>query len=270
MKKLIYTAAALAVMIMPAAVFAQSQQLTVPLSSPGKSFKLEAGLISGSITVTAYDGKDIVIDAHSEGGRKEETEHKTGLRRLGDGDRLEINAHENDNNVSVSSAMVNKQTDLIIKVPRTSGVFKISAVNDGNIVVNNANGEFEVINVNGYIRMNNVSGSVVANTVNGDVKVTFRSVDAKAAMAFTTLNGDVDVTFPANFKANAKLKSDAGDIYTDFNLVTNNRQPVAQKSGGKGLYKIKVDDWVYGKIDGGGPQVLMKNMNGSIYIRKSK
>ena len=38
------------------------EQLVVPLSDPGKPYKLEVGLVDGSITVTGYEGKDIIID----------------------------------------------------------------------------------------------------------------------------------------------------------------------------------------------------------------
>ena len=36
------------------------------------------------------------------------------------------------------------------------------------------------------------------------------------------------------------------------------------------MYQLKLDDWIIGKINGGGPEVLMKNMNGNIYVRKNK
>jgi DUF4097 and DUF4098 domain-containing protein YvlB len=110
----------------------------------------------------------------------------------------------------------------------------------------------------------------VANTVNGKVEVTFKTIDPKAPMAFSTLNGNVDVTFPASLKANVKLKSDRGDIYTDFDVVTEQHKPNVSRSGGSGMISLKIEDWVYGKIDGGGPEIMMKNMNGNIYIQKAK
>ncbi len=82
----------------------------------------------------------------------------------------------------------------------------------------NVKGELEVNNVNDKITLTNISGSVVANTVNGDVDVTFKSIDPKAPMAFSTLNGDVNVTLPADTKANLKLKSDNGDVFSDFDI----------------------------------------------------
>ena len=36
------------------------------------------------------------------------------------------------------------------------------------------------------------------------------------------------------------------------------------------MFQLKKDDWVLGKINSGGPEVMMKNMQGNIYLRKSK
>ena len=37
-------------------------------------------------------------------------------------------------------------------------------------------------------------------------------------MAFTSLNGNVDVTLPPSTKANLRLRSDRGDVYSDFDV----------------------------------------------------
>ncbi len=89
-------------------------------------------------------------------------------------------------------------------------------------------------------------------------------------MAFSTLNGNIDVSFPATLKANVKLQSDHGEMFTDFDMEADKAQPKVNRTSGQGLYRINVESWVYGKINGGGPQLMMKNMNGNIYIRKTK
>jgi hypothetical protein len=262
----------IAVLLLNTRIQAQSgsSQLVVPLSDPGKPYKLSAGLVRGSITVTGYEGKDIVIDAQSgEEKRGHVKEEGNGMKRLIGNNNLDITAEEKNNEVNVHGSF-SKAINLTIKVPQNGAKLKISTINDGHIIASNVNGELEITNVNGYIKLTGVSGSVVANTVNGDVTVTFRSIDTKAAMAFTTLNGNVDVTFPATLKANVKLKSDRGDIYTDFDVVNSVQKPAVTKTNKNGMYSLKIDDWVYGKIDGGGPELLMKNMNGNIYIRKAK
>lgn len=110
---------------------------------------------------------------------------------------------------------------------------------------------------------------MVANTVNGDIVVTFNKIDANAPMAFSTLNGDVNVTLPADTKANLKLKTDNGEIFSDFDVDVDKTPGKTEKSSTPGLYKIKKEDWVYGKINGGGAEMLMKNMQGDIYLKKA-
>jgi hypothetical protein len=259
-------------MLLTTSLWAQNdkaEQLTVPLSDPGKPYKLNVDLVQGSITVMGYEGKDIVITTQADEHRKANREAGGGMRRLDGGSAADIKAEEKNNKVSVSAEMARK-VNLVIKVPQNGGTLNLSSVNDGNIMVSNVSGEMEVSNTNGGIKMSNVSGSVVANTTNGNVSVSFKSIDTKAAMAFTSFNGNVDVTFPAGLKANVKLKTDRGNIYTDFDVVNEARKPDVTRTAKDGMYSLKIDDWVYGKIDGGGPEVLMKTFNGNIYVRKAK
>lgn len=249
---------------------ADKEQLVVPLSQPGKAYKLDVGLVDGSITVVGYEGKDIIIDVRDKERGEKRQHNRDGMHSLSTGRRADIQANENNNSVTVE-AEAGKTTNLVLKVPQGGVTMKLSTVNDGDIIVSNVNGDLELTNTNGGIKASGISGSVVANTVNGNVIVTFKSIDPKAAMAFTTLNGNVDVTFPASLKANVKLKSDRGEIYTDFDVVAEEHKPtVSNKSTAKGkMYSLKIEDWVYGKINGGGPQLMMKNMNGNLYIRKN-
>lgn len=248
----------------------QKQQLVVPLSEPGKPFKLTIGLLSGSIKVTSYEGKDVVIDVTGEDKRKSNKESSNGMKRITAGNGMDVTAEEKNNNVSVRSHSWSAPVHMVIKVPQGEAKMKLSTNNDGDIVVNNVSGELEINNLNGDVQATGISGSVVATSLNGDVIVGFKTIDPKAAMAFSTLNGKIDVTFPATLKANMKLKSDHGEIYSDFDVDADKTQPVPSKSGSGGTYRIKIDNTVHGKIGGGGPEMMMKNMNGNIYIRKAK
>ncbi len=253
-------------------LFAQ-QQITVPLSDPGKSYKLEMHLLDGSIKIVGYEGKDIVIDVETDSAkshRNDDGGSGTGMRRINGGNGLDLTATENSNTVSITSGFAKRNATVVVKVPQTTADFKVTTVNNGNINISNVSGTLEVINVNGSIACTNIAGSVVANTVNGEVKVTFKSIDAKAAMAFTTLNGNVDVTLPADAKENLKLKSERGEIYSDFDMAIDKTQPKTQITNEDHMHRITIEDWVYGKINGGGPEMLMKNMQGNIYVRKAK
>ncbi|MRS64619.1 DUF4097 family beta strand repeat-containing protein [Larkinella terrae] len=255
------------------------EQLTVPLSDPNKPGKLHVGLINGSIHVVGYAGKEVVIDAVAElnsnynsPNKKRESkpdELASGMKKISTRGDFDISAEEKNNNVKVNSNSMRRTVNLTIKVPQQFSL-KVSTVNHGEISIENVTGEFEVNNVNGPIQLTNIAGSAVANTVNGQLKANFKSVNSDAPMAFSTLNGNVDVTFPATAKFNVKLKSDRGEIYSDFDVDVDKTQPKATRSSQDGMYKVSIDDWVQGKVNGGGREVMMKNMNGNIYIRKAK
>jgi Putative adhesin len=261
------------------------EQLTIPLTNPGKPGVLDIGLVAGSIHVVGYAGKDVVIDAVAGTTRRDGAENRRidtrtnnhnanrdnepGMKRIPTGNSMDLSAEEKNNRVHVSTGMINKPITLTIKVPYRFSL-KLSTVNNGDITVDNVTGELEINNINGAIILTNISGSAVANTINGDLRATFREVDTNAPMAFSTLNNRVDVTFPASVKANVKLKSDRGDIFSDFDIAIDKRQPQATRANQSGMFRVTIEDWVYGKINGGGPEVMMKSMNGSIYVRKGK
>jgi hypothetical protein len=250
---------------------ATPDELVVPLSSPGKPYSLRVGLVTGSITVNSYAGKEIVIDVITHGGQKGEitNDPETGMKRISRASSFGVSAREDNNAVSVNTDNPNQKISLSLKIP-TDVKLKLSTVNDGDITVNNIKGELEINNVNGSITLTNIDGSVVASTINGTVATTFSATNPKAPMAFSSLNGNVDVTFPAGIQYNMKLKSDRGEIYTDFDMVIDKTETKTTSEAHAGMYEIKKDDWINGKINGGGPEILMKNMEGNIYIRKAK
>ena len=245
------------------------EQLTVPLSSPGSSYSLNVDLVEGSIKASGYEGKEILITVTGKSRREDGRESQGGMKRISPKNSYDITAKEENNVVTVENNDANRAVEISLKIPKNVKL-KLSTVNNGDIEVENVQGEIEINNVNGGIKCTGISGSVVATTVNGNVIATFATIDEKAPMAFTTLNGNVDVTLPANAKSNFKLKSERGEIFTDFDMDIEKNQSRTETQKEAGMYRLKLEDWIIGKINGGGPEMLMKNMNGNIYIRKTK
>jgi DUF4097 and DUF4098 domain-containing protein YvlB len=256
-----------------------NQRVTVPIADPSRPVQLRAHLLNGSITVKGADVKEITVEAkaHDGGGDEDEPELKRDGGRSSSGmKRIPMASSglsiDSDNNVvRISTDSVHHTADLVITVPvRTSA--SLHTVNNGNIVVSGIDGELDVNNVNGSVTLKNISGSVVAHALNGQVLVSFNRVDAKA-MSFSSLNGDIDVTFPANLKANLSMRTDNGEVFSDFDVQLANSTPAQQvvedERGRGGKYRVKVDKTVRGTINGGGPEIQFKNFNGNIYIRKA-
>jgi DUF4097 and DUF4098 domain-containing protein YvlB len=178
---------------------------------------------------------------------------------------------EENNEVRVGTESYARTIDVTISVPTHTSV-KLRAVNDGDIVVTGVDGELDVDDVNGSVTLNNVSGSAVAHALNGHLKATFARVTPQKPMAFSSLNGDIDVTFPSDLKANVTIKSDRGDVFSDFDVqmqATAPQQVVEDGRAHGGKYRVKIDRAVHGTINGGGPEYQFTNFQGGIYIRKA-
>jgi len=223
------------------------RQLVVHLSQPGKTFTLGVNIARAAINVSGYEGKDVLIQT----------------------DWADVTVQEKNNEVTVAAPR-GKTFKLNIKVPQTAGIFKLSSTSAGTMKVSDVTGNLELQNKSGGIIAERISGSVIASTLSGRVAVSFRSVDPMAAMAFSTVSGYIDLTFPPDLKANLKIKSDLGKVYSDFDLVGDAAHPKVVRDEKDGVYHLSIDDWIFGRVGGGGPEFLVKNTNGNIHIYKTK
>jgi DUF4097 and DUF4098 domain-containing protein YvlB len=273
MKTAIALSFSILLMVMFGSAVAQEEtvdKVTVELTDPSKPVFLSVGLVNGGITVEAYDGNQVIVEAktHMKKVSTSSSKKANGMTRIPvHSSSLSIEEYKNKIEISTESWAI--PVDLTIMVPRQTSL-KLSCVNAGDIRVENVTGEIEASNTNGAISLLNISGSAVANTLNDDLKVTFIEVDPDKDMSFSSFNGDVDVTFPSSLKAKVKLKTMQGEVFTDFEItLTEGPESVVRKnrrdSGGK--YEINIDRAFWGTINGGGQTIQCSNFNGDIYIR---
>ncbi len=168
MKRLLYILLlALTIIISPKPVVAQTENknLVVNLTKPGQPGSLKVDLMQGSIKVSAHSGKDVIIGYATRGDddndrRRERNSDASanGLRRIPN-NNIGLEATEDNNRVVVRTSSFNREIDLAIKVPRDFSL-KLSAMNNGKIIVEGVNGELEISNLNDDIRLTDVSGAV--------------------------------------------------------------------------------------------------------------
>lgn len=247
-------------------IFSQEYDFTIPLSETGKRGTLSVDVKKGPITIKGTNRQDIYVKYKStdEGGEKGKETMKNGMKKIG-GAAAGLEAGEQDNKVYIESESWNKGIVLYVEVPRGFDL-EVQSYNDGDINIDNIAGKVAIETYNGSITAKNMEGSVVANTYNGPVIVTFTKITAGTPMNFVTFNGDVDITLPTDAKANLKMKSEQGDVYTDFDMQVTKPAISSEKKEGK--TKTFVSGWVTGAINGGGAEFSMQNYNGDIYIRK--
>jgi hypothetical protein len=290
-----------------------TNRLTIPFSDPSRPGTVKVNLFQGSIRVTATTGREVVVTTDetimsTRQGREVTVPEKpelAGLRRLTQ--RAGLRIDEENNVMSIGGPRFMKGEDVRIQVPTRTNL-NITAFND-EVVVEGVEGEIEVTSMNGEIVLTNVAGSVVAHASNGDVHATLRQVTSDKPMSFTSLNGDVDITLPPALKANLKLRSDRGDVYTDFDVqIQPQRQAPSPAQGAAGVPPLppvppqpplppsdpnnptarrraarererdsrqrangrEIETGIYGTVNGGGPEFELRTFNGDIILRRAK
>jgi len=232
--------------------------------------------------VTTLDGRETTVPQRPE---------TAGLRRLTERSGLRIEEENNMIRISTGRFMGGKDVD--IQVPARTNLI-LSTVSGDAIVVEGVEGAIEVTSVKGEIRLSDVTGTVVAHATGGNVRVALRQVTPEKPMSFTSFNGNVDVTLPAAVKASLKLRSDQGEVYTDFDVQIEQQRPTSGSvrvppvpptppvPSGYGpnptsrppragrAAGVEVDASIYGTVNGGGPEFELRTFNGDVYLRKAK
>lgn len=252
----------------PILIRAQFQEVNVPLSDMSKRAKLVVDIKMGPVKIVGSARKDVLVKYKS--GENEELgfeEVNDGLKRISGG-FAGIEVSEKNNEVYVGSKSWTKNIILEIEVPQQMDM-KIGTYNAGDIEVKNVAGDISLKSFNGSITALDISGSLVVNTYAGDLKASFKSVKPDTPLSFTTYAGDIDLTFPANIKANFKMHTEMGEVYTGFDMNLSQPEIKTEKNKGGVLQRTFVDEWITGKVNGGGPEITMKNFTGDLYIRKN-
>jgi len=156
--------------------------------------------------------------------------------------------------------------DIEVRVPR-GATLEVSTVNDGDVTIEDVNGEFDLKNVNGAVKLVRAGGSGSIHTVNGDVAASFARSPSEPT-SFHTVNGEVDVTFPANLSAELAFHTLQGDVFTDFDTESLSAPPDVQRN--RGRYVMNTNRNSAFRVGTGGERHTFNTLNGDIFVRKAK
>ncbi|MBV8832163.1 MAG: hypothetical protein JO217_15005 [Acidobacteriaceae bacterium] len=270
-------------LIAAGALFAQdADKVTVPLHDPSRPARIRVHLLMGGIIVRGADIKNVVVETH--GGSEDPTARVRrnrretlpasvdGMKRLDMPGNAGLDITEDNNLVIIRTGSWTHPGNLTITVPRKSSL-ELKSVANGEIEVEQVDGEIDAEDLNGRISLKDVSGSVVAHSLNGAVSATVDRLDSSKPSSLSTLNGNIDITLPDNVRANVRMKSDNGAIYSDFDVKLDPGTHVDENATGQlpnGKYHLRFDRTLRGTINGGGPDLQLTTFNGQIFIRKRK
>lgn len=267
---LAYAPAQLLLLAGPNMAVAQSEsqdaeRIVIPLSSPTEPAVLDIELFQGSVTVTGYEGTEIIIETDRPGfSEPQRAPNREGLRSIGNTSRG-FTAEEQNNVVSIRAGGL-LPTNIAVTAPIRTSV-KVNTVNGFDMTIANVTGDHELSNVNGGITANDIGGTVVANATNGALNVSFSEVAPDRPMSFTTLNGFIDVSLPADTNADLSINTNRGEILTDFDVEVQPSQAEVERDDSGGRFRVKVNQDVRAKLGDGGPEYRFRTFNGDVVIR---
>jgi hypothetical protein len=155
--------------------------------------------------------------------------------------------------------------DIEVRVPR-GATLDIATVNDGDVTVEDVNGEFELKNVNGGVQLVRTGDNGTINTVNGNVKAVFARAPSEPT-SFHTVNGELDVTFPKNLSAELAFHTMQGDVFTDFDVESLSAPPEIRRDQGR--YRMNTNRNSAFRVGAGGERHSFNTLNGDIFVRKA-
>lgn len=256
MKKLL-----LSIVVILLSLSANAQEHKVSMSSGKVHIK---GV--NEIDIVGYNGSEIIISKLGEDGEEckdEDDDRAKGLREINavgatDNTGVGLSATKSGNELLLEQISNNNDSRFTIKVPKGVSIFYEHSTHNGDLIrLKNIESEIEIDANYNDIEFENLTGPIALNTVYGDIDGTFNKVSSTNDVAIYSVYGYVDVTVPGSTKADFRLSSSYGQMFTDLNLDVVGSQRKDSKK-------------ITGSLNGGGIDFSIKASYDNIYLRKKK
>lgn len=218
MKKTILISTAL---LMTSLAFAQNsgKQYKVNFSGANKKVQILSG--ANQLTIEGYSGSEVILEA--ENGNKEFPEEAEGLKIISagavDNTGTGANVTTEGNNLQIKIPKSRYFGNFKVKIPKEVAIsIKESGNNYGKWFIGGFDGEVEVSTSYSTVNIKSVTGPLIARCGYGKISVVYDKVNPTKPNSISAA-GAVDVTLPSDTKANLRLESSFGDVFTDFDLV---------------------------------------------------
>lgn len=243
------------------------QRIVIPARSSARPRQVKVFSLHSAVTVRTHASGDVIVEGGGAAHSRRERDRQPpppGMRRI---DVPGGFTAEEEGDVVTVHAGPESAGSIVVTVPANTSVQVKST--HGPVTIEGVSGEVDASSVNAPLQLNNISGTIVAETTNGPIRATMDRVDPSKPISFSSTNGTIDVALPADLKANLKMRSFNGSIWTDFDMKLTGGQPLPTTPAGPGgKVQLKADRTVYGTINGGGVDASFTTLNGRITIRK--
>ena len=227
----------------------------------GGSFSVQN--TSGNLEIARWDEDEVLVEASKVVktlGRDRAEEAMAALK---------IEVDESRNEIAVQTTLprgssgimswlfgrgIDAKVSYRIKVP--SGIAVRAVTVNGNVQIDSVDGQIDAKTTNGQIRISEAGAGASASTTNGSIRAEFRKLTDFQDMSFRATNGGITVYLPGDLPCSVRASTVNGSVSTDFPITV-------EGSRGRGRKRLE------GDINGGGGELSLRTVNGSIALRKS-
>jgi hypothetical protein len=241
---------------------AAAREFRITLSKPAQPGKLVLHELESDVIIERHAGKDVVVTQDGHRGLSEKAKGLRSLTSAGeDNTGIGLEIKESNNTVEIAEAMKQGSTCRVMVPDNMNIQVLYRTPHSGSLTLRNISGEIEINGGYANIKLEDVTGPAVINTIAGEVEARFTKVSQKSPISISSTGGDVDVTLPGDTPANLRLNTMGGEIYSDLKLETEKKGDL-ERFGGREV--------VNGKLNGGGVQIDLRSVGGTIYLRSRK
>lgn len=238
-------------------------------NAQSNEYKLDMN--SGRLIANGID--EIRFVGHSGSGviiQRKGVDHKTSERAKGlklingmgleDNTGIGLSAEKKGGGTVLTQISRNGDGEYLVQVPKgVTIVYEHSSPHGDDVSFKDITGEIEVTTNHNGVKLDNVTGPMLINTVHGDIEGSLGTVNQSNPISIVSSHGDIDLGIPSATKADFRISTGWGEIYSDLKLVID---------GSQGSMKQYGSNKVVGKLNGGGVSFEVKSSHGSIYLRQ--
>src|ERR1043166_4112956 len=209
---------------------------------------LQAGRTDGPVFATTSGGSISIASAKT-------AETKTAAGNIMIGEVGEVSAETSGGSVEIKSAkgkIITRSAAGNIKLGSVEGDISAST-SGGSIHVTKARGTLSAKTAAGNIDFWDVAGKGQGETSGGSITVAIKE-QPKAECRLKTAAGNIRVTVPGDLAVDLDAATSAGNVTCDLPITIQGKRR---------------NDALQGKINGGGPALVLKTSGGSVVIKKS-